>query len=512
MPNQPKRVLAIGLDAAESSLVEKWMAEGVLPNLASLRARGTFGTMSSTADWLAGSPWPTFYSGTLPGEHGIYHYLQWRAENTEYERPGPGWIKASPFWRRLGDQRRVIAVDMPLTFPPGPFNGVEISGWASHDRIFPTSSYPGEKIGEVIREFGQPPIQDEVGGLQDIEDLLKSREELILAVRKESQLVSDLLESEEWDLCLCCFSSTHRAGHKFWDSTNTKGECTEEKMQEYHDALRSVYRSCDEAIGRILGSIRDEAVVLIYSLHGMGPNTSLSEFVLPKMLSNILGGGKESVKKDNLIKRLRRKIPLEWRSNLRKLFPLWLQHKMTAYWRMGGTDWSQTRAFNLIADLQGYVRINLKGREGNGIVEEGEDYDKLCRQIIEGIRTFKDEQTSEPVADSIRRSDQVYEKGEGSDRLPDLLVQWGEKPAAGYLKIVSSEFGGIEWPAPGKNPDGRSGNHRPDGFLIAVGGDFQENATFERKPHIVDLAPTILNLLGIEKPEKMKGNSLLKSP
>ena len=139
--NPRKKVLAIGLDAADSSLVEKWMEEGTLRNLASLRSKGSFGRISSSADWLAGSPWPTFYTGTLPGEHGFYHYLQWKADKMEYERPGPDWIHADPFWRRLGNNCRVIAVDIPLTFPPVPFNGIEISGWASHARYISLNAW-----------------------------------------------------------------------------------------------------------------------------------------------------------------------------------------------------------------------------------------------------------------------------------------------------------------------------------------------------------------------------------
>jgi bisphosphoglycerate-independent phosphoglycerate mutase (AlkP superfamily) len=89
--------------------------------------------------------------------------------------------------------------------------------------------------------------------------------------------------------------------------------------------------------------------------------------------------------------------------------------------------------------------------------------------------------------------------------LPDILVKWKFKPAASYTKIISNEYGEIEWPMPGKNPDGRSGNHRPDGFLLAVGKDFKADSAFDKKYHIVDLAPTILNLLNIEKPNKMEG-------
>ena len=501
-----RKILAIGLDAAEPVLIEKWMEEGYLKNLASLRLKGSFGRLNSSADWLAGSPWPTFYTGTLAGKHGFYHYLQWKTDKMDFERPNPEWIPVVPFWRKLNNNFNVIAVDVPLTFPPESFNGIEISNWASHDRIYPPASFPKDKINWVIKNFGKPPISDEVGGLQEISSLLKVRDELIFANQKEADLVSALIKNEIWDLFLCCFTSTHRGGHKFWDTVNIKGYSSEEQKLQFRNALRDIYQSCDEAIGKILDCINEDITIIIFALHGMGPNTTLADKLLPQMISNILNDEKKSNKNgnDNYLKKIRKLIPLEWRSNLRKLLPVRLQDKMTAYWRMGGTDWSKTKIINLLADLQGYIRINLKGREKDGIVEEGEEYDKLCNQLIKGLVTFKDPETSEPVIESIKRKDELFIKGKGFDNLPDLLVKWKYKAASSYKKIVSSEYGELEWPMPGLNPDGRSGNHHPEGFVLAAGENIKINSTFEKK-HIVDLAPTILHLLGTSIPEDYDG-------
>ncbi len=507
LKNQPgrKKVLAIALDAAEPSLVEKWIEEGYLNNLAALRKKGQFGRLSSTAEWLAGSVWPTFYTGTYPGEHGFYHYLQWKSDEMEYVRPGPDWINAAPFWRNLGDNYKVISVDIPLTFPPTPFNGIEISGWASHDGIYPVSSYPTEKLEWVIENFGEPPISNEMGGLQSLNDLFNVKEELINATKKEAELVINLMNLEKWDLFLCCFSAAHRGGHKFWDISSSKDEANDEQKLIFNTWLRDIYHECDKAVGKILETVNDDVTVLIFSLHGMGANTSLSEYLLPKMISNILMGKPANNKSNSFLKKIRNLIPLEWRSNFKSLLPLKIQDKLTAYWRMGGTKWEETIIFNLLADLQGYIRVNLKGREKTGIVTIGEEYDSYCKKIIEGLKSFKDQKTGDPIIESVNRSDHLFEKGKGFNNLPDILVKWKLNPASGYDKIISSEYGDLRWPQPGKNPDGRSGNHRSEGFLIAVGKDFKENSTLEEKHHIVDLAPTILNLLNIEKPKEMEG-------
>jgi predicted AlkP superfamily phosphohydrolase/phosphomutase len=504
------KVLAIGLDAAEPSLIEKWIDEGILKNLSALRSRGSYGRLNSSAEWLVGSTWPTFSTGTMPGEHGFYHYLQWKSDKMDYERPNPSWISADPFWRNLPDTIKVIAVDIPLTFPPVPFNGIEISGWAAHDRIYPVSSFPAEKIKWVIKNFGKPPISDEVGGLQEISDLLKLRDELIFSTQREAELISELIQNEEWNLFLCCLTSPHRGGHKFWDTTNIKGDYTDEEEIQFKSALKEIYKSCDEAIGKIISAANDDVIVIVFSLHGMGANMTLSDKILPQMISNILNGRKTEKKEEkiNLIKKIRNSIPLELRSGIRKMLPFRLQDKMTAYWRMGKINYSNTKAISLVADHQGYIRINLKGREKAGIVNQGEEYEQLCKKIIEGINSFKDEDTGEPAADKVLKSDKIFNNGSAFENLPDILVNWKLKPSAKMKKVKSEFYGEIEWPTPGQNPDGRSGNHREEGFLIAAGKTASvkvKSSLILNRNHIIDLAPTFLSMLGLEIPKKFEG-------
>jgi predicted AlkP superfamily phosphohydrolase/phosphomutase len=200
-------------------------------------------------------------------------------------------------------------------------------------------------------------------------------------------------------------------------------------------------------------------------------------------------------------------IPLDWRRNIKERLPLSFQGRWTTFWRMGSVDWTVTPAASLVADLQGYIRINLRGREAAGIVEPGEEYDCLCVEIIKGLSTFIDADTGEPVVESVIRSDQLFRQGARLNNLPDLLVRWASSPAANHRAIVSSSYGSIPWPIPGRNPDGRSGNHRPEGFLIAVGDRIQPGSQI-KDAHILDLAPTVYALLDLPKPAEMCGNVL----
>jgi len=505
--NRPAPVLMIALDAAEPRLVEQWIDDGTLPNLKRLRARGSYGRLSSTADWLAGSPWPTFYTGTTPAAHGLYHFMQWRADQMGHVRVSPNWLPLRPFWRDLSKTgRRVIAIDLPMTFPPEPFNGVEISGWATHDQVLPPASYPASMMDWVRREFGPPPMRKEIERLQQPKALLKLHDELIRATCHVADLARALMSRETWDLFMVGFGATHRGGHKLWDPSGVMGDILQGHRAEFSRALRDVYVSCDAAVGQLVEAAGDNVTILVFSLHGMGPNTSRTR-LLPTMLDLILGKEAKSGggSKQSGYRRLRRLPSLEWRESIKRRLPLWLRQKLTTLWRKSSTYWAETVAVSLAADLQGYIRINLRGREAAGIVEAGRDYNRLCGDIVEGLNTFVDADTGEQVVESVMRSDQLFAHGRRRNNLPDLLVRWASSPAANHRALVSSRYGSILWPTPGRNPDGRSGNHRPEGFLLAAGDSIRPDSQIENA-HILDLAPTVLALLDIPKPAEMCGN------
>jgi predicted AlkP superfamily phosphohydrolase/phosphomutase len=505
------KVLVIGLDAAEPSLIERWTAEGVLPNLRRLRERGAYGRLASTADWLAGSIWPTFYTGTWPADHGMFHHLQWRADLMAHVRPAPDWLPARPFWRPLSAAgRRVVALDIPMVYSPEPMQGVEISGWATHDRLAPPGSYPPELMRWVEKDFGPPHLKKEGSSHRKPAALLQLRDELIRATQDLTDLGAALLHREEWQLWLCGFGAAHRGGHMLWGLPQSHGEMPARYHAPLAQALQDVYVACDTAVGRLVEAAGDDVTVLVFSLHGMGLNTSRAELVLPKMLGRVLAGARPTARvkeQGTALEGLRRRIPIEWRSSVRRRLPAAWQDRITAFWRTGRIDWTVTRAFCQVADAQGYLRINLRGRETAGIVRPGDEYQALCAEITEGLKSFADADTGEPVVREVLRTDRLFPEGARRDYLPDLLVQWSETPAARHRSLVSPRFGSIVWPTPGGTPDHRSGNHRGEGFLIAAGDRIGAGSTIEGA-HILDLAPTVYALFDLPKPPEMRGSAL----
>src|SRR5688572_5118436 len=129
-----KKVLAIMLDAAEPTLIEKWMEDGSLPNLKRLSEQGIYGRLASVAETLSESAPFSFYTGRNPASHGAHCYAVFDKETMKFKAPGLDWMPMRPFWRafQAGGPRAII-LDAANSPALEPFNGLEITGWGSHD-------------------------------------------------------------------------------------------------------------------------------------------------------------------------------------------------------------------------------------------------------------------------------------------------------------------------------------------------------------------------------------------
>jgi predicted AlkP superfamily phosphohydrolase/phosphomutase len=330
------------------------------------------------------------------------------------------------------------------------------------------------------------------------------------STRNIRELALNLLDSQPWDFALVSFTATHISGHQLWRDTSLHPDIGEARSELRTEALESVYINCDHAIGSLVGAVPNHTMVMLASLHGMEANTSRCE-LLPEMLKLVLSGhaGHRSDEGSlfQLLRAMRDLLPRDWRHKVKKRLPRSLQHWLTALWRTGGKDWSRTKAFALIPDLQGYIRINMQGRETEGLVKSGEEYDALCDQIIAGLAQFVDADTGMPVIAEAKRMNEICPGVADLSHLPDIAIKWSDIPCSAHRE-VTSPYGSVPWPTPGLDFDGRSGNHRPYGFFWAS-GDCIRQGTNVADVNIEDLAPTLYDLFGLSKPAHMHGQSFL---
>ena len=504
MTSPHEKLLLIGLDAADADLIERWTDDGTLPNLARLRRGGTWGRLSTSAKYLTGSPWPTFYTGRPPSEHGIYHDFQWRQERMEFAAPAADWLAVRPFWRAIEGEVRAVVHDVPMTPGTEPFLGIEVTGWGSHDKLVPPDSHPPELLEEIRRKYGESPIRTDEYGRASLPHLRELHAELVNLTGRSAGLAEWLLQ-RPWNLGIVVFGALHRGGHRFWDRTSVDGDVPNALGPWYDGALHELYRTADRAVGDLVAAAPG-AAVFVFALHGMKVNSARVDF-LDEMLSRVLHGPTATRSKPGLLRRVGEAMPLPLRRALTNSVPQALKNRIMTRWTTGGVKWEQTPAFTLRADLNGYIRLNIRGREPSGVVPP-EEVDALSARIIEGLQSFRDAATGEPLIEEVCRATEVFPPGERFDRLPDLIIRWHPSSGATHEAVSSPRFGRIERSTPGRIPNGRSGNHSPEGFLIASGAGIAAGARLEPEADILDIAPTALRRLGARSAVPLAGKVL----
>jgi predicted AlkP superfamily phosphohydrolase/phosphomutase len=498
----------IGLDAADYGLIEQLCEKGELPTLAGLRARGSHGALDGCAAQFAGGVWPSFYTGRDVAWHGLYHNKIWRQERMCVEVADETWFPDPPFWESLDrDRYRIAVLDVPMTVAsPKPLNGVHLAGWGTHD-VIARGSWPAELWQQLGKQFGPPSMPAELFGAQSAKTLKRLVAQLVRSTGQLADIGAELLSREQWDLFLLVFGATHRGGHYLWDLSQIDRTGLPAKQRaELEGALTEVYRAIDRGLGRILSRAPADARIMVFAVHGMGPNTTWADRT-SEILQRILSGGATEAPKRGALYRIKQMLPWPLVREITSRLPQSLQSRLVKLWSKSMFDWSRTRAFPVPMDHAGYIRLNLRGREPEGIVEPGKEYESLCAELAQGFSSFRDLATGRPIVRRVYRQEELApEEAPARDRLPDIVVEWSDVSPIESPGIASERYGEIRWSPPDRLPSGRAGNHRSRGWFIAA-GDGMENCRVEGYS-ILDLVPTVCRWLGTDVGERLQGRAI----
>ena len=276
---QKTKLLAIGLDAAEQSLLHRWMDSGDLPALAELRKRAVWGRMTNEPGLYAGSVWPSIFTGTSAARHGRYYYRQLRAGTYRTSHFRPEDLKRPPFWKLLSEAGyRVAVIDVPKAPLTENLNGIQIADWGAHDPEHPrVRCWPFELTQEITRGFGVDPVGQCDAADRRPAEYRDLRDRLITRIDRKRALIEHFLAQGGWDLFFAVFSDSHCAGHQFWHLHDPiEGQVDEEALG---GLLKDVYVALDGAIGRLLDQVSADTPVLVFSSHGFGPHYDAASFL-----------------------------------------------------------------------------------------------------------------------------------------------------------------------------------------------------------------------------------------
>ena len=144
-------LLIIGFDGATFDLIKPWARDGYLPHLAGLMREGVTADLASTLPPVTSPAWPTFMTGTNPGKHGVFDFIQPHGEN--FTLVNSTRIRQPTLWRRLSDVGyRVGVLNVPVTYPPQEVNGFMVTDILSPRNA--TISHPADLISRYEDEMG----------------------------------------------------------------------------------------------------------------------------------------------------------------------------------------------------------------------------------------------------------------------------------------------------------------------------------------------------------------------
>jgi predicted AlkP superfamily phosphohydrolase/phosphomutase len=163
-------------------------------------------------------------------------------------------------------------------------------------------------------------------------------------------------------------------------------------------------------------------------------------------------------------------------------------------------DWEKTKAYGLGL---GGVYLNIKDREAQGTVSPGEEAKALKNDIIAKLNGLKDEENGQTAINTVFDRDDLP-PGPYKENCPDLIVGYNE----GYRVSWDSVTGKVDSTLFEDNTKAWSGDHCIDPRIVP-GIIFSNRKINTNSPAIIDIAPTALNLFGMEAPKHMDGCNLI---
>jgi len=524
------RVVSIGLDSFDPILFEQWLDQGHLPNLRKLRDRGAWGRLDSTDSETA---WTTFLTGVQPRKTGFLGHYSFDPGDYGCAMPGTYDFERYPPFYAIGDDYRVAAIDVPQVRMAARINGVQVSSYGAHASFTARESRPPELLTRLIDRYGDHPAANGTDYARfwrrsSMDGLVRR---LNIGAKRRAAICRDLLQSQDWDLFLVVFGEVHSVSHYLWHTAQA-GHPLYEQFRDMFDTDRmlEVAITVDDAVGDVLSVASPETRIVVFSQEGMIANSGdmPGALFLPEMLyrysfpgcrgidpvPGAMAGQNDALPPpilhprsrswhreawamkhdDNRLRRfLRRNLPIElgWLVERVMGSPAGPGHPLEFDVKyqpavLYSRYWPKMKAFALpSASQQGKIRINLEGREADGVVRAA-DYKAVCAEITAHLHELRNVRTGRSLVS------EVVPQGDGdaaraSGGFADLLVNWCPEPTDIVDSPAFGRFGPVQYM--------RTGGHIEKGFAIVAGPGVPPGATLA-DGHVLDLAPTILGLVG----------------
>jgi predicted AlkP superfamily phosphohydrolase/phosphomutase len=514
MPPRDLSILVVGLDGATFDLMLPWIDQGYLPNLERLLAGGARSRLESTIPPITPCAWSSFITGKNPGKHGVFDFIEPEENGHGFRFTNASFRDGESLWACLSRHgRRVGVVNVPMTYPPEPVNGFLISGLDTpheHSQFM----HPVE-VRQILSDAGinYRIDQQHLGNMRTTKRRREQLREIFDAESVRTAAFRHLSGLRPCDFRMIVYGATDQVQHHFWhfmDRAHDKYDAAGARV--FRHAIRDTYRHIDVQLGRVLDDCDENTVVIIMSDHGFGPTSNVrvrlnqvlrDAGLLRFVESSALGRLKRSLGA-TMDRVLRSLLSSDTKRTIAGLFPrlrVWFENLDEAQ-----IDWQATSAYvNEAYRSSPAVWLAHKGEYFSGQLSEFRDRAELA------LLSLVDPATGDRLISNCYHPEEIYH-GPHTARAPDILPSWwqdgflleqsqpGANPPQNVERSTAPIQGGVEF----------AGSHRLDGVLMLWGKPIRQGFDF-KDARIVDVAPTVLYLMGLPIPEDMDGRVLTEA-
>jgi predicted AlkP superfamily phosphohydrolase/phosphomutase len=301
-------------------------------------------------------------------------------------------------------------------------------------------------------------------------------EDLYRAFDDRAQVILQRIDAKQWDLLVGVIESTDRVQHMMWRLIDPEHPMYDKALAaKYGDSIERIYRKCDEFVGEVVSRLEPATPVLIVSDHGFHSfrqSVNLNTWLVQegfmaiqgqqpgeKMLKDLFGGG--------------------------------------TFWE--NVDWTRTKAY---AMGLGQIYLNIKGREGHGIVAPA-DSRAVQDELAARLMTMADPATGARMMEAVYKRDDIY-KGPFLDNASELQVGLADGYRVSWQSTLGGSPPGLVYP----NMKKWSGDHGSYDYKQTPGVLISSRALPDGQADIMDIAPTVLKYFGVPIPSDIDGKSI----
>ena len=521
-------LLVVGWDGACFELVNEFRAAGRMSVLDSLLAQGRAWRVRSTVPAVTFPAWTSFLTGASPAHHGVTDFTIPRADGYGVRFVNSTHRRLPTILARMADAGlRVGMYGVPATFPAEGRCVFEICGFDTPLGATAGSraTHPRSLADEIRRRHGRLGIEGITQASIDAQWHQRVHPRLLDDIALRTRISLDLMRAHELDVFVVHFMEPDTAAHHFWQFDDA---ASPRHRPGPRGVLADVYAALDRSLGELLAAAGPDPDVLLLSDHGSAGASDRIVFWNRWLADRGWLSFHEGAGESPALRFKRRALSVLPASLQARAFAAAgrVADRLESKARFAGIDWKRTRVFSDEVPYFPSLRLNMAGRESEGLVsplEREAVLERLTRDLLDARDPFD----GEPVVEAVRRREELFE-GPFAGRYPDLILEL--RRPGGYAYTAGSSRSGLErsWlrrlrpeEASGAKGSTTSGVHSPFGMAVLVGPQAarERGVPMEARERGVDLAAlpecslpdlgvTVLTLAGVAASPAMQGTSL----